>query len=109
MRILIFSESDEAKQLAEKLREDDHRASLRNPQYFSDAPSQYEPCEKVYATDPTILAVYESKGVETCDTFNISSRKSAQVEMPVEPAIEPATEAEPAPKPKRRTRKKASK
>lgn len=64
MRILIFSETDQAKELAKKLRGEGKRASLRNPQFFSDHPSQFEKADKVFCESDEIERVYKEAKVE---------------------------------------------
>lgn len=61
MRILIYSETEEAKALQSKVKADGH-ASLRNPQYFS--ASEVELCDKVYTDDEEIAAAYKAREIK---------------------------------------------
>jgi hypothetical protein len=64
MRILIFSETQEAKAQLAQERECGNRASLRNPYYFD--PAQLEKaCDLVITDDPAILAAYREAGIHT--------------------------------------------
>lgn len=64
MRILIFSETPEAKEMAEALRAEGHTASLRtgDASYFD--PKQLEPADKVVAWDAAIAHAYAETGAE---------------------------------------------
>lgn len=61
MRVLIFSESAEAKSRQAELREAGHHASLRNPYYFD--PGQFEVCDQVISDDQVILDAYLAAGI----------------------------------------------
>lgn len=63
MRVLIYSETEEANELLTTLREAGDKASLRNPHLF-DA-REVELCDKVYChvADSEIVAAYVSKGI----------------------------------------------
>lgn len=64
MRVLIYSESDEAKAKQASLRAEGHHASLRNPQFFN--PEQFDKsAELVIADDKAILAAYDAVGINT--------------------------------------------
>jgi hypothetical protein len=63
VRILIYSECPEAIQLQETLRGENHHASLRNPNWFSD--SDTEKADIVYSVNNRILAAYRKAGIET--------------------------------------------
>lgn len=89
MRILIYSETDEAKALLAELREAGHHASLHNPQYFEKADLA---CETVYADDEHILNAYQSAGIA-------AHRITASA---TEPVSETEPEVEPTPKRKRK-------
>jgi len=89
MRILIYSETDEAKSLLTELRETGHHASLRNPQYFEKIESG---CDTAYADDERILAAYQAEGFA-------AHRITASV---AESVSETELEIEPTPKRKRR-------
>lgn len=63
MRILIYSESADAKSLLADLRGERHHASLRNPQFFN--PAQFDRhCERVFADSPEIVKAYQEVGIE---------------------------------------------
>jgi hypothetical protein len=75
MRVLIYSETAEAKALCERLRSEKHHASLRNPQFFNS--SQFDRTAELAITDnATILAAYQSAGIKaerlTNDVFDDS-------------------------------------
>jgi hypothetical protein len=62
MRILIYSETDEAKAKQAELRGDGHHASLRNPHYFD--PAQMDKtCDQIVADDQVILEAYIAAGI----------------------------------------------
>jgi hypothetical protein len=61
MRVLIYSETENAKRQMLSIREEGHRASLRNPQFFSS--SQLESCDLVLAESENILSAYQAKGI----------------------------------------------
>jgi hypothetical protein len=58
MRILIYSDSVE---LLQGLRDAGHRASLRNPQYFTE--SEIEKCDAFIATDKRIIEAHAAAGI----------------------------------------------
>ena len=93
MRILIYSETSEAKALQERLRAERHHASLRNAQYF-DRPDRS--CDIAYADDERILNAYQLAGIA-------AHRITAIVEPVTDaPADVIDTTDEPAPKRKRK-------
>jgi hypothetical protein len=62
MRILIYSETDAAKERLAELRAEGYRASLRNPYLFN--PDQFDKaCDRVIADDQKIIAAYASAGI----------------------------------------------
>lgn len=64
MKVLIFSMSDKAVKLAEDLRADGQTAALRNPQFFSSHPSQFEGADKVFCESDEIEAIYKDRDIE---------------------------------------------
>lgn len=91
MRILIYSETSEAKALQEHLRAERHHASLRNAQYF-DRPDGS--CDIAYADDERILNAYQSAG--------IAAHRITAIVEPITDAPADVEADEPAPKRKRR-------
>lgn len=84
MRILIYSETDAAKALLAELREAEHHASLRNPQYFN--PAQFDKnCDSVVADDSAILIAYGEAGIKT---------ETLETKKPADDSEEPEGEAE---------------
>lgn len=62
MRILIFSETEQAKRKQAEARAAGHHASLRNPQYFNPVQPDRS-ADLVIADDGTILELYRSIGI----------------------------------------------
>lgn len=82
MRILIYSETDEAKSLLTELREAGHHASLRNPQYFEKVESG---CDAAYADDERILAAYQAEGFAAHRITTSVTESVGESEPEVEP------------------------
>lgn len=81
MKILIFSMSEDAAKLAEKLREGGGgktSASLRDPHFFSDDASQYEPADDVYCDRDDIEAVYAAKEVKVTRLDSVKAKPGAK-------------------------------
>jgi hypothetical protein len=62
MRILIYSETENAKRQLMEVRQDGHHASLRNPQHFR--ANEIEQCDQVLAASAEIIEAYRAKGIE---------------------------------------------
>lgn len=79
MRILIYSESADARSLLADLRGERHHASLRNPQFFN--PAQFDRhCERVFADSPEIVKSYQEADIEA-SFINYLSDRTRQSEV----------------------------
>lgn len=61
MRVLIYSETDEAKLLLEAERAKGNHASLRNPDETHFNHDEPEPCDMVHCFDSFIVRAYDGK------------------------------------------------
>lgn len=106
MRYLIFSESAEAKELLGQLREDGHKASLRNPDYFDPQNFNLE-AGVVFTDNEVIKQAFESKGV-TVKALSVKTVSvAAYVRQEAVEAAEPETETPVETKPKLTAKKSA--
>lgn len=70
MRVLIYGESERAKQAQAAMRAERHHASLRNPQFFN--PGQFDRTpDLVVSDDAAILAAYRAVGIAV-ETLTVS-------------------------------------
>lgn len=93
MRILIYSETEEAKAKQAALRAEGHHASLRNPHYFD--PAQMDKaCDLAIVDDAAIFDAYAAAGIKV-------ERLTVEETQPQEVIVETAPETADAPKPKR--------
>lgn len=79
MRVLIYSETAEAKLKLDRLRSEGHHASLRNPQFFNSA--QIEKCDLAIADNDVIINAYRDAGFET-------ERLTASAQIPTPVIVE---------------------
>ena len=86
MRILIYSETPEAAEMRDRLLDQGHTVSLRNPQYF-DADSFSKDFDKAITWDASIAAAMQKAGKQV--QYFGDEPVEVEAEEPIEPQAAP--------------------